>query len=179
MVRYGTMFEAYQRTMATSTYKVGQGTLAVPMALFATNRARLVERLRARAGATPPRSPFSTCMLFVHRAVAQTSAPTRWCCSRAVRRNTATTRTTSTSSARSRTSTGPLASARPIATVGARPNCVLGSAMPPFLIHTYVWRPWHAGAIHVASGKAVLFIPRLPESYAVWMGKYVARAPRL
>jgi Xaa-Pro dipeptidase len=33
---------------------------------------------------------------------------------------------------------------------------------------------YSAGAIHVASGKSLLFIPRLPEAYAVWMGKYVA-----
>ena len=27
------------------------------------------------------------------------------------------------------------------------------------------------GAIDVASGKSVIFIPKLPEEYAVWMGK--------
>ena len=29
------------------------------------------------------------------------------------------------------------------------------------------------GALDVDSGKSMLFIPRLPEEYVVWMGKYV------
>ena len=29
------------------------------------------------------------------------------------------------------------------------------------------------GGLDVDSGKSFLFIPRLPEEYVVWMGKYV------
>ena len=29
------------------------------------------------------------------------------------------------------------------------------------------------GTLEVDSGKSILFIPRLPEEYAVWMGKWV------
>lgn len=34
-----------------------------------------------------------------------------------------------------------------------------------------VREPGCAGAIHVATGQSVLFVERLPDSYAVWMGK--------
>lgn len=35
-----------------------------------------------------------------------------------------------------------------------------------------VEEPDFYGAIEVDTGKAILFPPHLPESYAVWMGKY-------
>lgn len=36
-----------------------------------------------------------------------------------------------------------------------------------------VKEPDFFGALDVDSGKSMLFIPRLPEEYVVWMGKYV------
>lgn len=37
-----------------------------------------------------------------------------------------------------------------------------------------VREPGCAGAINLATGEAVLFVERLPEDYAVWMGKLVS-----
>lgn len=34
-----------------------------------------------------------------------------------------------------------------------------------------VTEPGCYGLIYVKSGKSILFVPRLPEEYAVWMGK--------
>jgi len=42
-----------------------------------------------------------------------------------------------------------------------------------------VLEPDFYGALDVETGKSVLFIPRLPESYLVWSGKYVCRCFRL
>jgi len=40
-----------------------------------------------------------------------------------------------------------------------------------------VLEPDFYGALDVETGKSVLFIPRLPDAYLVWSGKYVCNVP--
>ncbi|XP_062997408.1 xaa-Pro dipeptidase isoform X2 [Elgaria multicarinata webbii] len=104
-----------------SSFWLGKETLRVPAALFALNRTRLCDRLRA-SNNVPEKS------IVLLQGGEQTN---RYC-----------------------TDTG-----------------VIFRQESYFHWTFGVIEPDCYGAVEVDSGNAVLFIPRLPESYAVWMGK--------
>lgn len=100
----------------------GNQTLSIPISLFAENRRRLCERLRAKGLADGS-------VVFLQGGESQT----RYC-----------------------------SDTEPLFRQESYFHWAFGVEEPDFY-----------GGIDIRNGHSLLFIPRLPDSYAVWMGKYV------